>query len=262
MEFARLLSAIVSIGAGLAVVLFLDRGLSPDQPEARSLLIGEDLLTLRFAFPTTVQAVMWVVFFFGLGELIVRTLHASRENAEIGKGFLDEDPDLILDAEELSSIFRRIQGQDRRLYLPQMLGRCVNQLLSSGQLDHASALMNSSLELLQHETELRYNIMRYITWLIPTLGFIGTVIGISQALSFAGAEFGRSGSDIPLDEVTNLLGVAFYTTLLALLMSALLILVFYVVQAYEERALNRCGQYCLDHLLNKVDPDLSEQIRG
>ena len=38
-------------------------------------------------------------------------------------------------------------------------------------------MFNSSMELYQHETELRYNLLRYLVWLIPTLGFIGTVAG-------------------------------------------------------------------------------------
>jgi hypothetical protein len=49
--------------------------------------------------------------------------------------------------------------------------------------------------------------------------------------------------------------VAFNTTLLALVMSAVLVLVQHVVQAYEERTLNQAGQYCLDNLINRLYVD-------
>jgi hypothetical protein len=35
-------------------------------------------------------------------------------------------------------------------------------------------------------------------------------------------------------------------------MSAVLVLIQHIVQAREERALNRAGQYCLDNLINRL----------
>ena len=64
-----------------------------------------------------------------------------------------------------------------------------------GAIDKANNMFNSSLELFQHEVELRYNTLRYIVWLIPTLGFIGTVVGIALALSDAGSVENYLGYD-------------------------------------------------------------------
>ena len=46
--------------------------------------------------------------------------------------------------------------------------------------------------------------------------------------------------------------LSFYTTMLALVQSALLVLAQNVTQAREEGALNRAGQYCLDNLINRL----------
>jgi flagellar motor component MotA len=116
--------------------------------------------------------------------------------------------------------------------------------------DQANALLTSSLELSLHEIDLRYSMVRYVVWAIPTLGFIGTVVGISLALAFAGAVDLQDPN--LLAELTKRLAVAFDTTLLALVMSAVLVLCQHVVQAYEERALNQAGQYCLDNLINRL----------
>ena len=134
------------------------------------------------------------------------------------------------------------------------------QFQVSESVDQVSAVFNSSMELYQHETELRYNVLRYLVWLIPTLGFIGTVIGIALALEQAGGTFAGIGPNANIAEqapkmmtrLTGALGVAFYTTLLALLQSAVLMLAMHMVQGQEEGALNRVGQYCLKNLVNRL----------
>ena len=121
-------------------------------------------------------------------------------------------------------------------------------------------MFNSTLELYQHEIDLRYNLLRYLVWLIPTLGFIGTVVGISLALNSIGTTFAEWRPQVDLTELgpklmaalTPKLGVAFYTTLLALLQTAVLMFAMHVVQGREERALNAIGQYCLDNLVNRL----------
>jgi flagellar motor component MotA len=126
----------------------------------------------------------------------------------------------------------------------------VTQFQTNRSVDQANALLTSSLELSLHEIDLRYSMVRYVVWAIPTLGFIGTVVGISLALAFAGAVDLQDPN--LLAELTKRLAVAFDTTLLALVMSAVLVLCQHVVQAYEERALNQAGQYCLDNLINRL----------
>ena len=134
------------------------------------------------------------------------------------------------------------------------------QFQVSGSVDQVNAMFNSSMELYQHETELRYGLLRYLVWLIPTLGFIGTVVGIAFALRSAGVMFAGVDPNADLNELgprmmtslTGELGVAFYTTLLALLQSAVLMLAMHVVQGREEGALNRVGQYCLRNLVNRL----------
>ena len=53
-------------------------------------------------------------------------------------------------------------------------------------------------------------------------------------------------------KVTERLGVAFSTTLLALVMASILVFIQNVVQGKEENALNKAGQYCLDNLINRL----------
>lgn len=203
-------------------------------------------------WPFTVQNIMWIALFIGFGELVLRWSAASDEESQLKRGYLPP-PDTPLTEGMLDRIRESIATRRfaRAAFLPRMIMRTIDQFQISRKEDQAIAVLNSSLELYMHEIDLKYSIMRYLTWLIPSLGFIGTVMGIMFALQYAGVPANAEAEDF-LYQVTSRLGVAFTTTLLALIMSAVLVLLQSVIQAKEERALNSAGQYCLDNLILRL----------
>lgn len=212
--------------------------------------VQEVLLDRDASFwPFTIQNVMWVALFVGFGELVLRWNAASEEEGQLKRGYLPDDGTLLtsdLLSRVREGVARRKLGRD--CFLPRMIIRTIDQYQLNRKEDQASSVLTASLDLYMHEIDLRYSMLRYIAWLIPSLGFIGTVMGIMFALQYAGVPANAESEDF-LFQVTSRLGVAFTTTLLALLMSAVLVLLQSVVQAKEERALNEAGQYCLDHLI-------------
>jgi len=245
----RLSVLLVSAAAGLVFILLmsllLDSGFFAD------FLLDRN--TRWAPYPFTIQNIMWLVFFFGAGELYLRYENGRDDLQQIKLGFLPEDETSLLRKKDLPGLYRKIRASDpdRKYFLQRMLTRCILQFQSSNSVDQTNTLFNSSLELYQHEIDLRYNMLRYIVWLIPTLGFVGTVVGIALALSDAGAAKDFQDPEL-LKVLTKSLGVAFYTTLLALLMSAVLVFVMHLVQGREERVLNIIGQYSLDNLINRL----------
>ena len=203
-----------------------------------------------FDYPFTIQNLMWLVFFGALGEVAVRYRRASVEAEQIRKRLLPEDDATMLRLGDLGAIRSRVRGQEE-FFLQRLVARCILQFQSSRSTDRANALLTSSLDLMQHELDTRYSTLRYLVWVIPTIGFIGTVVGIAAALSQAGAADDYQDPAL-LGELTRSLGVAFYTTMLALMQSTVLVLAQNVAQAREEGALNRAGQYCLDNLINRL----------
>ena len=109
------------------------------------------------------------------------------------------------------------------------------------------AVTNSNLELIQHRVDLSYSLIRYIAWVIPTMGFIGTVIGIGAALASV-----PSGGEIKMDELAHQLAVGFDCTMVALVESAILVFVLHMVQEKEELAVNLAGTYTLRNLINRL----------
>lgn len=244
----RVVVLFASLAIGAAFVGFLS--LLLEGAPAKFLL---DKGTDFFLYPFTVQNLMWLMFFAGCGELWLRMQRASLEKDQINKRLLPEDESAMLRAQDLGTIYKQanVDLNVKGCFLQRLISRTTLQFQSSRSVDQANSLLNSSLELFQHEIELNYNMLRYIAWLIPTLGFIGTVIGIALSLNAAGLAENTQDPQLFKDMTENL-GVAFYTTLLALILSAILMFFLHVAQAREERSLNKAGQYCLDNLINRL----------
>ncbi len=242
----RPLIAVFSASAGVALCVVLFYAL-PDK--AAKIMIDRGGLI----YPFSVQNCMWVVFCVAVGELILRMRATRIEMQQLRMHYLPEDTRVILQGKDLPELYRRVreQGYADQRFLPRLVARCILQFQISSSVEQCASLMNTTLDLLSHEVDLHYSLLRYVTWLIPSLGFIGTVIGIGHALSYAG-EPGRFQEPTLLTEVTSRLAVSFDGTLVALLMAAVLLFWQNVVQAKEEHALNLSGQYCLDNLINRL----------
>jgi biopolymer transport protein ExbB/TolQ len=130
----------------------------------------------------------------------------------------------------------------------------------------ASQLMEVNREasgLDQEQMAGRFTLTRYILYLLPVIGFIGTVEGISKALM-------NISQVLPLVKdldaflnnltgVTSALQIAFDSTLLALFLSAALMLVQTLVHRHAEALLAHVDAWVVEHVLPGVgarDPQL------
>ena len=240
----------LSLAAAVAMVTAMDV-LLPSPLAAMLLDKG------RSTYPVTVQTIMWIVFALGVGELRPARPRRQRGTGPAprrlpARGCIDgadpgrHAPPLAAETREAT----RPGAPGEACFLPRLINRVVTLVQHGRPIEQADSLLAASVELYLHEVDLRYSLIRYVIWAIPTLGFIGTVIGISLALNFAG-QVDLQDPNL-LAELTKRLAIAFDTTLLALLMSAVLVLAQHVVQAGEERALNAGGQYVLDNLVNRL----------
>lgn len=108
----------------------------------------------------------------------------------------------------------------------------------------------------QERTAARFTLTRYILYLLPVIGFIGTVEGISRALGNISVVLpmvkdldGFLGN---LTGVTSALQVAFDSTLLALFLSAALMFVQTIIYRLAEDHLARVDAWVVEHALPKL----------
>ena len=105
----------------------------------------------------------------------------------------------------------------------------------------------------------RFTIIRYILYLLPVIGFIGTVEGISKALKAISEVLPMvkelDGFMSNLTRVTDELQIAFDSTLLALFLSAALMLVLTLVYRRSEDMLARVDRWVVENVLPRVGSD-------
>lgn len=114
--------------------------------------------------------------------------------------------------------------------------------------------------------ESSYTMVRVFIWAIPILGFIGTVIGIGAAVSGFSTSVAEA-VDLEvmkhsIGAVTSGLGVAFDTTLLALVVSIFIMFPASSLQKAEEDLLGRVDQWCESQLTRRLDDGAEDTTRG
>ncbi|WP_418642376.1 MotA/TolQ/ExbB proton channel family protein [Vibrio chaetopteri] len=209
------------------------------------------------SYPITIQNLMWLLFAICLAELYTRWQRATNEQQQLHRDLLSDDESKLYRSKDLVAIFTAINSdQDSaNFYLQRLVKNVITQFQINNDSSHASNMLSNSLDLLYNELDIKYNMVRYLVWVIPTLGFIGTVMGIAYALSEAG-NLPSLDDDVALKAwvalITTKLGLAFNTTLLSLLQSTLLVYLLHVSQGREEGTLNKVGQYCFERLVNRL----------
>lgn len=242
---AYIVAALITVVFVAVGTLFLPKG----STLAVFLFDHSDKSFFARVYPFTIQNAMYLMMAVGLADLWVRHTATQRERRYIASRLLPEKDTDILQIDDLGAIRRTVSelNASEDAFLPQLIDLSILQLFTSRSLEQTVEIYTSTLELMSHRLDLAYQTMRFLVWVIPTTGFIGTVVGISIAL-----EGMQDPKNISFEKVTSGLAVAFYTTILALLLSAVLVLLQNVVQRREEMALNRAAQYTLRNLINRV----------
>ena len=140
--------------------------------------------------------------------------------------------------------------------LPIRCSRILGAYIQSGSRKIASELALDDSTFYLSASDSSYTFPRVLVWAIPLLGFIGTVIGISQAVNGFSSFLEQAGEIEQIKEgigtVTSGLAVAFDTTLLALLLSVLVMIPLVLVERMESRLLLRIDIYVNDLVLPRL----------
>jgi biopolymer transport protein ExbB/TolQ len=131
--------------------------------------------------------------------------------------------------------------------LPYVMARGLERYHMTGSVPEATETIMGRLEVAAEQQESELSMLRYLVWAIPSIGFIGTVRGIGIALQ-------RADEAIQGDiaGVTSALGVAFNSTLVALFISIVLMLLIHILQSGQEGLILRLQTFCREQLIDKL----------
>ncbi len=191
-------------------------------------------------------SIMWMKLF----KLRFARRLLSRPGRRGEASFLEtRDADLILPQSQDLARFTEVREQARTQgYADTALYRaadaCLDRFFTTHSVSDATAAMKASCELESERQDTELALVRYLTWAIPSIGFVGTVRGIGAALGQA--EEATRGNIGP---VTESLGIAFNSTFVALLISLFIMLLLYKLQESQEVLVLNSQEHCQRHLL-------------
>lgn len=197
---------------------------------------------------------VWALFLLG-----AKLRRLQKERAMLERDLVVVGEDGLLGPDDAASALAALSAQPPEVtesFLVRRLERALRHFQSrrhSVEIVEFLAIESRSDE---GRVDASYGLVRVFVWAVPTLGFIGTVIGIGAAVAgFSDtleAASSLEGMKESIGLVTGGLGVAFDTTLLALVMSILIMFPATAVQRIEEAFIGEVDDYCAAHLIARL----------
>ena len=204
-----------------------------------------------------VECVEIVLFCCGLGALLAKVLGQCGERLALRREMIpawNGQASPAREAEALESTFQKTRRGLRSTLLGRRIGSTLEFVRSRGsanQLDDHLRCLADNDALAQEES---YSLLRFITWAIPILGFLGTVLGITGAIAGVTPEILEKS----LSHVTDGLALAFDTTAVALALTMILMFCNFLVERLEQGALQAVDAYVDRELAHRFERTSTE----
>ncbi|MDG2176686.1 MAG: MotA/TolQ/ExbB proton channel family protein [Gammaproteobacteria bacterium] len=249
--FALIISVIVVHAVYVAVI----------RPNADSIM--EQQLILQEADPEYVaerslyvvmrdyeQETCIILMFWAMSIIGLKIYRNRNENRLLQRSLLTLSEGMSILPEDARDYARPVQAlppEEREFLLPRALLAALHRFGSTRSIPDVASVIRDLCTNESDRLESELTIVRYIAWAIPSIGFLGTVRGIGEALGQAHRAV--SGDIVG---VTVSLGVAFNSTFIALVVSILIMFILYQLQLLQDRLVLDTQNYCDDNLIRHL----------
>jgi biopolymer transport protein ExbB/TolQ len=151
------------------------------------------------------------------------------------------------DTREYSRPIQALPEAQQNFLLPRSLLTALHRFRSTRNIQDVASAVRAIVESESDRLDSELSMIRYIAWAIPSIGFLGTVRGIGQALGQA-----HKAVQGDIAGVTQSLGVAFNSTFVALLISILIMFLMHQLQLAQERLVLDAEDYCDNRLIRHL----------
>jgi biopolymer transport protein ExbB/TolQ len=196
------------------------------------------------------QEACFVLMLWAFAILGYKGWHARLEAQLLQQEFIPIAEGMKILPEDTREYTRAIQGlpyDEQRMFLPRVLLSALARFGATRNVQDVSSVTHTLVANEAERMESELSMIRYIAWAIPSIGFIGTVRGIGGALAQA-----HRAVEGDISGVTENLGVAFNSTLIALLISIVLMFIVHQLQLTQERLVFDTENYVDEHLIRHM----------
>ena len=199
------------------------------------------------------QESCFILMFWALAIMGYKTTNILNERKLLDVNLIPVAEGMRILPEDTREFARQVQAlpdENKRMLLPRALLNALQRFSSTRNIQDVSTSTHTICESEADKLESELSMIRYISWAIPSIGFIGTVRGIGEAL--AQADQAVKGN---IAGVTQSLGIAFNSTFIALLISIFLMFLVHQLQLLQERLVFDSEIYCDDKLIRHMKSD-------
>ena len=207
----------------------------------------------RYFATHPVAYVATAMFFIGMAALLVKLVDVVGQFRAQGAVRLDAPPDEGQTVEECGDMLdwlAELPDRARESYFGSRLRNALETVERKGTAEGLDEELKYLSDLDAERQQNSYSLVRIIIWATPMLGFLGTVVGITQALGNLDPVELASSIQTGMQKLLDGLYVAFDTTALALSLSIVLMFVQFLVERIETQ------------LLTQVDERANEELVG
>jgi biopolymer transport protein ExbB/TolQ len=151
------------------------------------------------------------------------------------------------DSREYARQIQDIPEAQRQMLLPRAILHALRRFGATRNLQDVAATTHQMLGTEAERLDSELAMIRFIVWAIPAIGFVGTVRGIGIALRMA-----HRAVEGDVTAVTQFLGSAFNSTLVALTTCITLMFLVHQLQLIQERLVFDAEGYCDENLLRHL----------
>ena len=196
------------------------------------------------------QEACFILMIWAFAIIIFKAVVSYRQRLLLDEELILVSEDMRILPEDTRELSRRIQALPKAVQsflLPRTLSVGLQRFAATKNIQDVSTSVREISESEGERLESELSIIRYIAWAIPSIGFIGTVRGIGDALGQA-----HKAVEGDITGVTQSLGVAFNSTFIALVISIVLMFFIYQLQLMQERLVLDTEYYCDEHLIRHL----------
>jgi biopolymer transport protein ExbB/TolQ len=203
-----------------------------------------------------------IVFFSGWSITILLLKHSKialqRRTLDL-KILPEEDPGFVITPQSVDRVLERIAesvDNQKHFILTRRIQIALSNLRNLGNITDVDNILRTQADNDEALSSSSYTALRGFIWAIPVLGFIGTVLGLSQALGAFGSVLSHAAQISELRDslqlVTSGLSTAFETTLVGLVAAMFIHLWMIAVQRREEQLLDECKDYSQKYIVGRL----------
>ncbi|MCH8895828.1 MAG: MotA/TolQ/ExbB proton channel family protein [Proteobacteria bacterium] len=193
------------------------------------------------------QETCFILMLWAFALMGYKAVVTSKERSFVFEKLIDVGEGMSILPEDTREYARSLEALDpeqQRRLLPRALLTALHRFRSTKSIQDVSTAVKNICDTEYERMDTELSMVRYLAWAIPSVGFIGTVRGIGQAL-------GRANEAVAGDisGVTQSLGVAFNSTFVALVISIVLMFLLHQLQEAQERLVLDSQNYVDEQLI-------------